>query len=388
MKICHIAIACFYIEGWAYQENILPKYHKKLGYDVDIITTRYTKDKNNRPGLRDAGSYTNDSGINVEVLDYDTDNIFYKLKKVRKVKGLYDRLIDAKPEIVFVHGCQFFNTSDIIRYKKEFPEVKIYVDQHGDYYNMPITGIKNFILQKVVFRFIAKRLSKYVEKFWGVTPWRVDYLRNVYGLPAHKLDLLVMGGESDIIDSVRKDLNIEQRRQSYNLDINDFVIVTGGKIDKVKNIDRLLRAFESLNIDRLKLLIFGSITKECEEELSGMIKCNSNINFLGWKSSKEITEMFLLSDLAVFPGTHSVLWEQAVACGIPLLVKSWQGMRHVDVGGNCTFLENASEEEITDKLKIIVSDMKLHGKMKDVAMDKGIHDFSYYTIAKKSIEIS
>ena len=38
MKILHLMLACFYIDNYSYQENYLPKYHKKQGNDVEIKT--------------------------------------------------------------------------------------------------------------------------------------------------------------------------------------------------------------------------------------------------------------------------------------------------------------------------------------------------------------
>jgi hypothetical protein len=38
MKIVHICLACFYVEGMGYQENLLPKYHVKQGHQVTVLT--------------------------------------------------------------------------------------------------------------------------------------------------------------------------------------------------------------------------------------------------------------------------------------------------------------------------------------------------------------
>ena len=41
MKILYICLANFYLEGMGYQENIISYYHKKMGYDVEIITSQH-----------------------------------------------------------------------------------------------------------------------------------------------------------------------------------------------------------------------------------------------------------------------------------------------------------------------------------------------------------
>ena len=38
MNIIHLILSCSYTDGFSYQENLLPKYHKKAGNQVSIIT--------------------------------------------------------------------------------------------------------------------------------------------------------------------------------------------------------------------------------------------------------------------------------------------------------------------------------------------------------------
>ncbi len=44
MKIVHLCMAGPYTQGYSYQENILPKYHVKLGFDVTVLTSMQTMD--------------------------------------------------------------------------------------------------------------------------------------------------------------------------------------------------------------------------------------------------------------------------------------------------------------------------------------------------------
>ena len=39
MKVVHLCLACFYPDGYSYQENMLPQYHKMLGMEVAIIAS-------------------------------------------------------------------------------------------------------------------------------------------------------------------------------------------------------------------------------------------------------------------------------------------------------------------------------------------------------------
>ena len=37
MKIVHLCLGCFFPDNYSYQENMLPKFHKELGYDVKVL---------------------------------------------------------------------------------------------------------------------------------------------------------------------------------------------------------------------------------------------------------------------------------------------------------------------------------------------------------------
>lgn len=45
MKITHICLNGPVTDNLQYQDNLLPKYHKKLGYDVSVITSKYVFNK-------------------------------------------------------------------------------------------------------------------------------------------------------------------------------------------------------------------------------------------------------------------------------------------------------------------------------------------------------
>jgi hypothetical protein len=109
-----------------------------------------------------------------------------------------------------------------------------------------------------------------------------------------------------------------------------------------------------------------------------------HIRHVGWIPSDKAYDYFLASDLAVFPGTHSVLWEQACACGIPGVFKDWQGMHHVDVGGNALFLKESCVEEIQKILVDVIDNKEQYERMKSIAIvSRDV--FSYKAIAERAI---
>lgn len=387
MKIVHICLAASYVEGFGYQENILTELHAEDGNEVSVLTSDFTFNSKYEQIERKDRDYVNKYGIHVKVLE--KKEIFGRKKILGRYdfnwfEGVYEELIKISPDIIFVHGGQFISLKDIIKYCKKYSKVKLYIDQHGDYYNMPIDTLGRKVVQKLIFGYWMRKAVKYCSKFWGVTPWRCQYLEEVYRIPKEKIDLLVMGGNDKFIHFEKMPKLREEIRNSLNLKKDDFVIVTGGKIDKTKNIHLLMEAVKELNEDKIKLIVFGQPNDEMEsliEKLSG----NSHIRNIGWLDSTKVYDYFLSSDLVSFPGTHSVLWEQACACGIPMVVKNWDGMHHIDVGGNCIFLNNDSVEEMKKAIIELYKNKEKYQKMKKIAIEKGIPTFSYKKISMKAI---
>ena len=64
MKIVHIAPNAPYNEGWGYQENFLPKYQAKLGYDVTLIVQNI-KHENGHLVETDCEDYQSSDGFRV-----------------------------------------------------------------------------------------------------------------------------------------------------------------------------------------------------------------------------------------------------------------------------------------------------------------------------------
>lgn len=159
---------------------------------------------------------------------------------------------------------------------------------------------------------------------------------------------------------------------------NDKVIVFGGKIDSDKKFDNVIEAFNKLNQENLKLIIFGKVN--CEK-IETMIEENENIYFLGWKESKEKYEILINSDLAVWPEFHTTLIEDCLGSELPMLIFKNRNSEHLLRRGNGIFLNNSSVDEILDKLKIALKDKKL-SILKEKAKEAK-EDFSYYNITKK-----
>lgn len=383
MRIVHLCLYGPVMDGWSYQDNMLSKYHRKLGYDVTLIASKWVWNQDNVLEKEDLTDYLNEDGVKVIRLDIKNNkNVLYTFKKYMDLDVTLEK---ENPDILFIHNAAYLDIFKVRRYLNSHPTMKVYVDNHNDFSNSAKNIISKYLLHKGIWRLAYKSLIPFVMKFYGVLPARVDFLINIYGIPKEKTELLVMGGDDDRIAKASSAENIRKIRKKHKIEETDFLIVTGGKIDIYKKQTILLmEAIKSIKNLSIKLILFGSISCELREQVYRLVD-KDKIQYIGWIDANESYDYFAASDLVVFPGRHSVFWEQVAGQGIPMICKYWEGTTHIDVGGNVRFLKKDSVEEIKENIEEIVTRPGSYKKMKLAAQEHGREAFSYKNIAKRSI---
>jgi glycosyltransferase involved in cell wall biosynthesis len=193
-----------------------------------------------------------------------------------------------------------------------------------------------------------------------------------------------MGADDDSMHMDRKAEIREQIREQYGVKKDDFLIVTGGKIDKNKNVHLLAETVAAIDNSRLRLLIFGNIEESVRQIIDGL---NSDkIIKAGWIPSDRVYDYFYAADLVAFPGLHSVLWEQAVASRVPCAFSKIDGFDHVDVGGNAFFFEEPTVECYKESLLKVLNDSAYYAQLQKCADSDIVDVFLYSHIAEQVIE--
>lgn len=385
MKILHIAPSAPYNDYWGYQDNLLPKYHKKLGHDVTIITTN-TMHKDGKIVETDCGDYVLDDGVRVirlskrKYLSRVLTNLNARLINIQRY------LEEIKPDFIFFHGLVSTTIYDVIKYKKRInPHCIVVQDNHLDYNIGRGSTSRNDKIIRAFYRRVNRKSIPYVERVYGVTPWRKTYAEDYFQVPSDKTNVLIMGADDEKIDFAHRDEIRKKIRDQYHIAEDDFLIVTGGKIDKKKGIHLLMEAVGKSK--DVKLLVFGQVHDELKDQFNRLLKENSNITYIGWIDADLVYDYFFTADIVMFPGQHSVLWEQACAAKVPCVFERWDGMEHVNNGGNSDFFDAISVEKIEEKITELQFTSK-YQKMKAVAESANTDIYLYSKIAEKSLECS
>ena len=79
-------------------------------------------------------------------------------KFLRVYEGTYQAIEKAKPDLIFIHGCQFLDMKYVVKYVKKYA-CKVYVDNHADFSNSATNWISKNILHKGLWRHCAHMIS-------------------------------------------------------------------------------------------------------------------------------------------------------------------------------------------------------------------------------------
>lgn len=382
MNIVHVCMEQPYIDNWGYQENILPKYHKQMGYKVTVIASRdmlpsYLKNK--LEYISKPKEYVIE-GVNVVRLN----STIRFLNKFIYYKDLMNILNEKKPEIIYLHGGQSLSLLTLVKYKKNKGS-KLIIDFHSDYGNSRQGIISRNILHKTLWRTIIKKLEKHIDKIYCITPWVKKFVVDMYNIEENKIDMIYLAADDEKVDFNNKEIIRRNIRENLSIKDSDKVLISGGKINKDKNIKQLIEAFNEINNESTHLIIFGTIEELYLTEIEGLIKSSDRIHYMGWLNSEQTYNHYLASDIAVFPGTQSVLWQQAIYCGLPLIIKKWPYGDYLNEG-NVIFLDSDSIDEVVSKISYIIDDDNKLEEMSKISIECGQKKFSYKNIAEKIFE--
>ena len=380
MKVVHLCLTTPFDSALAYQDNLLSKYQRKAGHEVTVVTTPYLRrDALDRQWL-EAPTKEEFTAEGVRVrrlapwLPFRINRRFHLYRGLRKV------LAQEAPDLLFVHGLASVSYLALCPFHRRYPSVRIVFDNHGDLLNSCRNRLAYLYTRYVYHWLVTRRLARIGERFYGVTPARCDFLRDMYGIPERKIDLLLMGADDEALERAADEGWRERIRTQYAVAPTDFLVVTGGKIDRDKNIHLLAEAVAASKHKQLKLLVFGAVSEEMRPVLASF--ASDRVQLAGWVSAEQVYRYFLAADLVFFPGLHSVLWEQALACKVPCVFSKLEGFGHVDVPG-ALLLKERSVETCGALLDSLLDDAEPYAALRAAACSEEREAFLYRRIARK-----
>jgi glycosyltransferase involved in cell wall biosynthesis len=145
---------------------------------------------------------------------------------------------------------------------------------------------------------------------------------------------------------------------NYNIDARYLygkqVILFTGRLEKVKNVDFLLKCFFKLKKDNLVLVLVGS--GEQRSHLESLTKNNSNtanVIFTGRLEGEDLLSWYLIADLFVLPSTYEpygAVVNEALIAGCNVLCSKYAGASSLITKNNGAIFDPFSERDLIEKM--------------------------------------
>jgi glycosyltransferase involved in cell wall biosynthesis len=368
MKI--LMICDFFHENCQYQENFLAKYYLKLNHEVVIIASTFSSVFDYYSQKYNKSSKECIYFIKGYKVYKEPYKINY-LNKVRRLANVYNILCNENPDVVYVHGPTL-NIIDAVKFKKQYGTVRLIYDFHGDFSNSASNWASYHILHKLFFRKVIQKHINYLDKIFYITPESGEFLNKLYKIPYNKMELLPLGADLDLIKEVKQNNFRNQIREKFGINPDDVVVFTGGKIDSQKRTHLVIESFLELSSKISHLIIVGDTKEDIyKTKILDLIANHSHIHYLGWIDANEIYYYLVASDIAIYPSSQSILWQQSIGMGLPIIVGQVknQDASYLNQNGNVILLEenNITKEEILKHTELLINDRSKLNYLKSMA---------------------
>lgn len=381
-------ITDFFGDNLTYIENELAKQYIRLGFEVFIICSL-----TDNPFDFYGHQYYEDREASVEIKDgvkiYRQPYKINLKKRIKKFKNTYNILCKEKPDFIFFNAIQL-DLHEAVKYKKN-EGGKIILYSEIDYSNSAQNWLSLNVLHKIIWRSVLNRYKKYISKIFYATPASSKFLLEVYKVPVNETQLLPLGCDCSISEKIKAEIDRDSFRERIGIAKDDIVLITGGKLDHRKKTEVIIEAVRLLNKADLFLIVFGAPASGADEyfdQLKEMAK-GYNIKFTGWLNPEAFYEYMAISDIAVFPASQSVLWQQAIGMHLALIAGDAgnQDMSYLNFNDNVVKIEqnDITAVKFAKIIENVISVPGLLHKMKKGAEKTSKENLSYDIIAKMII---
>lgn len=350
MRVAHICLSCFYIDGFGYQENELVRQHVADGHDVLVIASTETYGLDKRLSYVLPGSYMGSDGAMVVRLAYKGWLPHSVMTKLRMHPGVYSQLDLFKPDVVMFHGLCGWELLSVARYKKNNPGVRFFADSHEDFNNSARGWISRELLHKIYYAKIIQRCLPCIDQILCLSLDCINFVESVYRVPRERLEFYPLGG--NVYPDDEYQLRRRRGRDSCGVDEEDVMLLQTGKMGARKKVLESIRSFKATKGESLRFILAGSFDPQIESQALELISTDPRIKFLGWKNVDELKDLLCAADVYIQPGTQSATMQMSLCARCPVVLDDVLSHR-IFVDGNGWLIKDVAElssvfEEIRD----------------------------------------
>lgn len=244
------------------------------------------------------------------------------------------------------------------------------------------------LLNKLIYYPIERFLAKYTDAL--ITINHEDFKA------AQKLKLrnngkvyYVHGVGVDTSEYVNIEVDKAKKRKDINVDKDDFVVVSVGRLDSNKNNKTVIKAVAKANNPKIKFILCGDGDEREElKQLADEFGVGRQVVFLGNRT--DVKEIYSVADCFVIASFREGLSRslmEAMASGLPCIVS--------DIRGNVDLIENkvngyvckvSDYKAFADAINNLSTNVRLCKKMSELNIEK-VQEYSVSVVEKEMQEI-
>jgi len=230
------------------------------------------------------------------------------------------------------------------------------------------------------YRFFAPILLKKALKVITVSDFSKQDIIKTFNINPQKTEV--------IYNAVSKEFKEYSGKDSENK-YGDYILSVASFLSPRKNLCNIIKAFNKLNIQNLKLIVVGAELKHfSDQNMFNEIKFNENIILAGYVDDKTLLNFYKNAKLLVFPSLYEgfgIPPIEAMSCGCPVLVSNAASLPEVCADA-AYYTDPYNVDDISDGLNKILTDNDLRNNL----IQKGYArqaEFSWENSACKLVKI-
>lgn len=392
MKI--VMVCEFYNEDLDYQEILLAKYYKKLGHNVVVITTPTTSVHQYIDGEDEDGFKSVETGRFSKIFRVPIK--FNFLGRIRVFESIRSIVESESPDLLYFHDI-IPNMIELRAYLQKNMSCCAIMDYHADYSNSGANALSRIVLHRIWRRAMLATVRKRLSAILPVVPASQWFLRDLYGIQPDETELFPLGVDVDLANEVRGSSARQTIRQALSIPDDALVIFTGGKLVPLKRTEEVLAAVAAIADPRLHVIVVGEARDADYRKLLSEAASDGKVHFVGWQDREGVYRHQAAADLAVFPASQSVLWQQSIGMGLPLVVGEGDGpprmrqdVSYMNLAGNIHVLDpeaGTPANQIAAFLRDCLDDREILARMAIGAEQVTRSFLSYERLAQRTLEI-
>ena len=231
--------------------------------------------------------------------------------------------------------------------KKYFPKSPLVLSVHYTNWSFYLSGdkrkLKDILKHKkenqehLVYKsFMSeKNIMQQCDKIIAIAQHSYNDILNLYQIPKEKV-LLIPHGLQDAYKQLSKNEKIE-RREKYGFSPNEQLLLFAGRIDPIKGIEYLIKAFTLLAFQypKLRLIIAGD--GDFNNIFAKLCPVWSKVTCTGFVEKSVLYELYSICDIGIVPSVHEEFGYVALEMmmmGLPIIVGKTTGLSELVKNNN------------------------------------------------------